>query len=227
MGPAAIAATVRAATPAPTIAVHALAHLRRARRLCRRTHAALTRSGTVCAAGGQADASNAPGTPPPSRRLQPKEKGNLEGGSGSFSRKRAGGDLVRVKKPDAAFRAGNSPLSSVTTSVSRALLGSSEQTLMLSIKGMTCAACVGAVERALVEVAGVREVSISLMGKRGQIFYAPDVVEPPTLIHAVTSIGYEAVSGAALAQCRSTPPRPRLRDVGRHLDPASARPLVS
>ena len=52
---------------------------------------------------------------------------------------------------------------------------------MLSIKGMTCAACVGAVERALVAVPGVREVSVSLMGKRGQVFFAPELTSQASL----------------------------------------------
>ena len=74
----------------------------------------------------------------------------------------------------------------------RVLLGKQDENVMLSIRGMTCAACVGAVERALVAVPGVREVSVSLMGKRGQVFYTPGLAEPPMLIEAINSIGFEA-----------------------------------
>ena len=64
--------------------------------------------------------------------------------------------------------------------------------MLLSINGMTCAACVAQVERALVGGSGVREVSISLMGKRGQVFYSPDAVEPPELVRAINAVGFEA-----------------------------------
>ena len=128
-----------------------------------------------------------------------KYDGNAEGGTGSFSRKQAGGrDLLRAGRhsTDAVFSSGDSPLlsrlSGASNAVSRVLLGNKEESLLLSIRGMTCGACVGAVERALVAVPGVREVSVSLMGKRGQVFYAPDLVEPPMLVEAVNAVGFEA-----------------------------------
>ena len=108
---------------------------------------------------------------------------------------------VRVRQPDAPFDTGSpsdSPMMKrmqfMGGAVSRALLGQSEETLLLSIRGMTCAACVGAVERALVAVPGVKEVSVSLMGKRGQVFYSPDLLQggPPALVHAVNDAGFEA-----------------------------------
>jgi len=139
------------------------------------------------------------GTPPPQRtggrKLQAKDNGNAEGGNLSFSRKRTGTDLVRVRAPDAAF-AGSSQLmeqvNGVGSKVGRVLLGKQEETVMLAIKGMTCAACVGAVERALVAVPGVSEVSVSLMGKRGQVLYVPELADPKRLVDAVNEAGFEA-----------------------------------
>ena len=69
---------------------------------------------------------------------------------------------------------------------------SEHATALLSINGMTCAACVGAVERALHAVPGVAEVSVSLMGKRGQVFFDSSRVAPPALVDAVIDAGYEA-----------------------------------
>ena len=124
-----------------------------------------------------------------------KYDGNAEGGSGSFSRTRAGGtDAVKVRTPDAVFSSGDSPLmsrlSGASNAVSRVLLGTKQEAVTLSIRGMTCAACVGAVERALVAVEGVREVSVSLMGKRGQARALPRIPPPsPALLCRSLSVG--------------------------------------
>ncbi|WP_397378870.1 heavy metal translocating P-type ATPase [Pseudomonas sp.] len=77
----------------------------------------------------------------------------------------------------------------------------------LPISGMTCASCVGRVERALSKVAGVANVSINLASERARI-------EAPTghmqqLVKAVTQAGYEvpseeldlALSGMTCASC--------------------------
>ena len=95
--------------------------------------------------------------------------------------------LVRAR--NAPFRSGDSPL---LTRISNVFGASAEENVLLSINGMTCAACVASVERALVKIEGVREVSISLMGKRGQVFYQPDAVAPPQLIDAINGIGFSA-----------------------------------
>jgi Cu+-exporting ATPase len=151
---------------------------------------------TASAANGANGTSSHHATPPPQRtgRTLQSPDPNAESGNGSFSRKRE--NNVRVRQPDAAFKTGSSPLmermSAVSRSMTRVIVGKGDDTVMLSIRGMTCAACVGAVERALVGVPGVREVSVSLMGKRGQVFYSPDLASPPLLVDAVKEIGFEA-----------------------------------
>ena len=57
---------------------------------------------------------------------------------------------------------------------------------------MTCGACVSAVERALLTNPGVKNASVSLMGKRGQVFYLPSQVSVESMIDAVISAGFEA-----------------------------------
>jgi Cu+-exporting ATPase len=61
----------------------------------------------------------------------------------------------------------------------------------LSISGMTCAACVGHVERALNKVPGVLEASVNLATESARI--AAVGVAPEQLIHAVEDAGYGAV----------------------------------
>ncbi|SDI37589.1 Cu+-exporting ATPase [Pseudomonas delhiensis] len=63
--------------------------------------------------------------------------------------------------------------------------------LELAIDGMTCASCVGRVERALKKVPGVREASVNLASERARLdLLGP--VEPATLIAAVEKAGYHA-----------------------------------
>ncbi|WP_343575133.1 heavy metal translocating P-type ATPase [Pseudomonas sp.] len=63
--------------------------------------------------------------------------------------------------------------------------------LELAIDGMTCASCVGRVERALRKVPGVREVSVNLASERAHLdlLGAVDIAE---LIAAVDKAGYKA-----------------------------------
>lgn len=68
----------------------------------------------------------------------------------------------------------------------------------LKLSGLTCAACVSAVEKGLLAVTGVDACSVSLMAKACQVRYDPFMVSPPKLVHAVESLGYGAEeSGSA------------------------------
>ena len=59
----------------------------------------------------------------------------------------------------------------------------------LAIKGMTCASCVGRVERALVRVEGVESVEVNLVSERASIVGSVDSLR---LINAVQRLGFEA-----------------------------------
>lgn len=61
--------------------------------------------------------------------------------------------------------------------------------LTLSIDGMTCASCVGRVERALADVPGVTSAAVNLATERATI---RGDVEPSALVRAVEAAGYEA-----------------------------------
>ena len=82
------------------------------------------------------------------------------------------------------FATGASP---VMRRLTGALVGHQEESAMLSIQGMTCAACVGAVERALTKAVGVSHVSVSLMGKRGQVVDAAGGPHPTLTLPAPQS----------------------------------------
>jgi len=63
--------------------------------------------------------------------------------------------------------------------------------LELSIEGMTCASCVGRVERALKKVPGVRSASVNLASERAHVELL-GAVETAELIAAVDKAGYQA-----------------------------------
>ncbi len=65
------------------------------------------------------------------------------------------------------------------------------QTLELNIEGMTCASCVGRVERALGKVDGVNSVSVNLANERAHLELLGQV-DPQSLIDAVKRAGYDA-----------------------------------
>ncbi|MEH6721780.1 MAG: heavy metal translocating P-type ATPase [Aurantimonas endophytica] len=77
-------------------------------------------------------------------------------------------------------------------------------TIELAIDGMTCASCVGRVERALHAVPGVIEATVNLATERATV---KGSVEVAMLIEAVAGVGYEARpvdrSGAANAEAEA------------------------
>jgi Cu+-exporting ATPase len=60
------------------------------------------------------------------------------------------------------------------------------------VTGMTCAACQGAVERALTRTDGVAAASVNLMLHAATVTYDPARVQLPELIAAVRDVGYDA-----------------------------------
>src|ERR671921_2456606 len=62
-----------------------------------------------------------------------------------------------------------------------------------SVTGMTCASCVGRVERALEKVPGVLEASVNLANERATVEYLAGEVEPRDLEKAVEGAGYGVV----------------------------------
>lgn len=61
------------------------------------------------------------------------------------------------------------------------------------VKGMTCAACSAAVERALSRTAGVREASVNLATGRAKVSIDPAIAGVDQMARAVSEAGYELV----------------------------------
>ncbi len=77
-----------------------------------------------------------------------------------------------------------------TTQVTTTPVTTAECTL--DIGGMTCASCVGRVERALHRLDGVAQAQVNLATEVATVSYDPAQVDPDGLIRAVTRAGYTA-----------------------------------
>lgn len=62
----------------------------------------------------------------------------------------------------------------------------------LGITGMTCASCVSTVEKGLLKVEGVHDVSLNLVTEKAQVKYDPQKTDVNSLIKAVENVGYGA-----------------------------------
>ena len=75
---------------------------------------------------------------------------------------------------------------------------SSSTTCTLDIGGMTCASCVGRVERALAKVDGVRQASVNLAAETAPVTFDPDTVGLDRLTAAVAKASLAKFIGSLL-----------------------------
>lgn len=98
---------------------------------------------------------------------------------------------VNLATEQARVQAPSDSLPALMDAVQQAGYSVPQQTLELSIDGMTCASCVGRVERALAKVPGVKSVSVNLANERAHLELLGQI-DAQTLIGAVTKAGYSA-----------------------------------
>lgn len=72
-----------------------------------------------------------------------------------------------------------------------------EDELVLAIDGMTCASCVGRVEKALLKVPGVQSAAVNLASEVARVRTVSGVVSLSVLMQAVAAAGYEVSIPAA------------------------------
>ena len=68
------------------------------------------------------------------------------------------------------------------------------KTIELEVAGMTCAACVGRVERGLAKLKGVESASVNLATERATVNFDPEKTNPAALLERVRETGYEPVT---------------------------------
>jgi len=74
----------------------------------------------------------------------------------------------------------------------------------LAIQSMTCASCVGRVDKALAAVAGVTAVSVNLAAETATVDYIEGIVSPADLVETSTAAGYPAeIAQSDISQSRA------------------------
>ncbi|HDR00164.1 MAG TPA: heavy metal translocating P-type ATPase, partial [candidate division WOR-3 bacterium] len=69
------------------------------------------------------------------------------------------------------------------------------ETTVLSIGGMSCAACAVSIEKALNRLPGVKDTTLNFAAERAVVEYAPGVSSRADLERAVREVGYDVLSG--------------------------------
>jgi len=98
---------------------------------------------------------------------------------------------VNLATEQARIQAPQDSLEQVIAAIEKAGYQVPGETLELRIAGMTCASCVGRVERALSKQPGVLKVSVNLANEQARLSVAPGT-SPQALLQAVSAAGYEA-----------------------------------
>jgi Cu+-exporting ATPase len=78
------------------------------------------------------------------------------------------------------------------------------ETIVLPIRGMTCAACQAHVERSLREAPGVQDATVNLLAHSARVIYAPAQSSPHDLVAVVDDAGYEASLPAAAGSAQAS-----------------------
>ncbi len=86
---------------------------------------------------------------------------------------------------------GAAPIEAIMQAVEKGGYTISLQDIVLDVQDMTCASCVGRVEKALLKVPGVQKAAVNLATAKAHIL-AVQGVSTPELIQAVTNAGYPA-----------------------------------
>ena len=81
----------------------------------------------------------------------------------------------------------------------------------LSIQGMTCAACVMAIEKALMRTQGVQSAAVNLASERATIAYDPRLAAEDEMIEAVQAVGYGAKAASSIEEANAEQERERAR----------------
>ena len=110
---------------------------------------------------------------------------------------------LATERANVEFVDGRSDVGAVADAVLAAGYTPVTQTTELTITGMTCATCVGRVEKALLKVPGVRSASVNLAAETARIEMVGDV-PAYVLVEAVESAGYTA--SARTGSADSVPP---------------------
>ncbi|MDX5502116.1 MAG: heavy metal translocating P-type ATPase [Halomonas sp.] len=99
---------------------------------------------------------------------------------------------LATQRAQVAFASDRTDLAGVVQAVGSAGYPAVTDTIELTVKGMTCASCVGRVERKLADLPGVLEANVNLATSTATVRVVAEAVTPQRLIEAVQAAGYDA-----------------------------------
>ncbi|WP_034634185.1 heavy metal translocating P-type ATPase [Desulfofundulus thermocisternus] len=85
----------------------------------------------------------------------------------------------------------------------------------LSVRGMSCAACVARVERAVSGLPGVADVAVSLPAETARITYYPGAVTPGRIKEVIAELGYEVAEKTTGREALDREKRARQQEIRR------------
>jgi len=88
-------------------------------------------------------------------------------------------------------------LAEITAAIQKSGYQTADETVTLQVEGMTCASCVGRVERALKAMPGVIDASVNLAAETALIRYSSGLVDAEALAGVATKAGYPAHPAAS------------------------------
>jgi Cu+-exporting ATPase len=91
-------------------------------------------------------------------------------------------------------------LAEIVAALDKAGYPARSQTVRLNVASMTCASCVGRVDKALAAVPGVWDVNVNLASETATVTYAEGAVSLDDLLRAAREAGYPATPADAAAQ---------------------------
>ncbi len=99
--------------------------------------------------------------------------------------------VVNLATESASFNAEGEVLATVVERLAKAGYPAVQAKTRLQVAGMTCASCVGRVEKVLIAQTGVVEASVNLATRTASVTYFEGVTTPASLAEGVTKAGYE------------------------------------
>ncbi|AGI69617.1 copper-transporting P-type ATPase ActP [Octadecabacter antarcticus 307] len=100
---------------------------------------------------------------------------------------------VNLATETATFSSDTITLPEVAERLSAAGYPARQTTTRLQVNGMTCASCVGRVERMLKSQTGVLDASVNLATQTASVMFLDGAIKPEDLARAVTAAGYETI----------------------------------
>ena len=99
---------------------------------------------------------------------------------------------LATEKASVSFRKGESESTKIFEAVENAGYKTRAKTLQFSVKGMSCASCVGNVEEAIADISGVKNVAVNLATEKATVQIVPGATDASQIIEAVQATGYQA-----------------------------------